>query len=209
MQIHSSRFECSWNQRLIGLVKISSAIYVCDMIISVFWYSQIRSLPIVTYRIKQSQSRVYHITARKWKIISSNIMPATTMRFRAENVSEATYPTKTPTVLIFQWTVFHRLRVPDAGPQRGREQRENATRDSFFRAVPCLHKSLRAGNPIAMCTELLLIKGIVEQLVEKPRREPMTQSMKLHLDCNAKRASVAPRVRRSCFSADRDTAIST
>lgn len=32
-----------------------------------------------------------------------------------------------------------------------------------------------------MCAELLLIKGIVERLVERPRREPTTQSMKLHL----------------------------
>jgi len=32
-----------------------------------------------------------------------------------------------------------------------------------------------------MCAELLLIKGIVERLVEKPRRGPTTQSMKLHL----------------------------
>lgn len=32
-----------------------------------------------------------------------------------------------------------------------------------------------------MYTELLLIKGIVERLVERPRREPTTQSMKLHL----------------------------
>lgn len=85
---------------------------------------------------------------------------------------------KPPTVLIFQWTVFHRTESPRRrSAERRRTERK---RNARFALSDCpspsppsrLHKPLRVGNPIAMCTELLLIKGIVEQLVEKPRREP-------------------------------------
>lgn len=100
-------------------------------------------------------------------------------RMNATNVSRAMCPTKIPTVLIFQWTVFHRRRVLGAGP-RGAERKCSAR--FALSGCPPFHEPLRAGNPTAMCTELLLIKGIVELLVEKPRREPTTQqSMKLHL----------------------------
>lgn len=94
------------------------------------------------------------------------------------NISRVTYPTKTPTVLIFQWTVFHRRRDSGAGP-RGTERKRSAR--FALSDCPLFHEPLCAGNPTAMCTELLLIKGIVERLVEKPRREPTTQSTKLHL----------------------------
>lgn len=93
-------------------------------------------------------------------------------------VSRATYPTKTPTVLIFQWTVFHRRR-DSRGRSTGNEEKTQREIRSF--GLSTVSRTLYAGNPTAMYTELLLIKGIVKRLVEKPHREPTTQSMKLHL----------------------------
>lgn len=107
-------------------------------------------------------------------------------RFRAEGerrgcVGRATYPTKIPTVLIFQWTVSS-----DGGSRvqvRG-EQRENVTAE-LSRSLAVARNSLSAvpwsANPSAMCAELLLIKGIVERLVGKSRRGPTSQSMELRL----------------------------
>lgn len=58
---------------------------------------------------------------------------------------------------------------------------EKTQREIRSFALSPVSRTLCAGNPTAMCTELLLIKGIVERLVEKPHREPTMQSMKLHL----------------------------
>lgn len=171
----------SWKWRL--------RVRACDMTISVLRYSQVRSFHACT-----SRRNIESIGINQKIIVSSEenekLFRRTTYmhrshcdsarRMNATHVSRAMCPTKIPTVLIFQWTVFHRRWVLGGGP-RGAERKRSA-RFALSSAVPCSSRPLRAGKPHrTMCTELLLIKGIVERLVERPRREPTAQSMKLHL----------------------------
>lgn len=108
-----------------------------------------------------------------------------TTRFRAENERHecirGDVSDENPDSVNFPVDGFPPMKSPRcrSTERQGTERKRNAR--FALSGSPLFHKPLRAGNPIAMCTELLLIKGIVEQLVEKPRREPTTQSMKLHL----------------------------
>lgn len=142
-------------------MKIIFAIYVWWLFLFSFYdIHKFDRFVLWRYRINQE----FIVSSRKWKIISSNSTSVTTMRFRVENerhecirgdVSDENLDS-----VNFPVDGFPRWRVPGAGPQRGREQRENATRDSLFRSVPCSTSPFVPETPLRCVQNYCWLKAL-------------------------------------------------